>query len=183
MEQEKCSKENKEKQNLKQGFTLLELLVVIIIIGVLAAIALPQYRLAVDKSRVAKYIDMGRSIRQAQERFYMAHDEYAYDFGKLDIEYDPSCKTNIPNIFYNCMGGDVEIDNMASGENSLGVVRMFYCPSLSGVKQNSYLDCPNAAELEMGFYFAYYNYAEKRNKIICYKKTARGERICKALGF
>ena len=72
-------------QNSKQGFTLLELLMVVLIIGILAAIALPQYRKAVAKAELAQIIDITKTLKQAQERYFLTNNKYAANINGLDI--------------------------------------------------------------------------------------------------
>lgn len=50
-----------------KAFTLIELLVVVLIIGILAAVALPQYQYAVEKSRLAKALMSISNMERAIE--------------------------------------------------------------------------------------------------------------------
>lgn len=67
------------------GFTLIELLVVVLIIGILAAVALPQYQVAVTRARIARGLPVLRAIVDARQRYFMANASYISDLEELDL--------------------------------------------------------------------------------------------------
>ena len=80
-------KSNKSKTSCKRGFTLIELLVVVLMIGILAAVAVPQYQKAVEKSKATQVIPLLKTLYEAQQAYYLANGEFATNFSQLDVDF------------------------------------------------------------------------------------------------
>ena len=72
-------------KNNNKGFTLIELLVVVLILGILAAMAMPQYFKAVERSRMSEAVTLLGNIAQAQQRKYLQVNKYVTNYSALDV--------------------------------------------------------------------------------------------------
>jgi len=61
---------------MKKGFTLVELLIVIIIIGILATMAVPQYQKMVNRAKWAEAIQLVDSLKTAENLYYAENSKW-----------------------------------------------------------------------------------------------------------
>jgi len=71
----------------RKGFTLVELAVVIVIIGVLAAFGVPKFREAVERSKAGEAYNYLSAVRSAQERYHSRQGKYSSSASDLDINF------------------------------------------------------------------------------------------------
>ena len=71
----------------KKGFTLIEILVVILIIGVLATIAVPKYQKTVWKSRSVELLQNAKALNNAKQVYALANGTDPTDISALDLSW------------------------------------------------------------------------------------------------
>ena len=82
------------------------MLVVVLIIGILAAIALPQYKQVVLRSKFAKVKANVQALASAMERYYLVNNAYPPSFSRLDVEV----KNTATEKYYTNGKGDIGVD-------------------------------------------------------------------------
>jgi len=89
------------KKNANKGFTLVELLVVVVIIGILAAIALPSFLSQTAKAKQGEARSTLGSWAKAQKAFRTEHNAFSPDWASLSL----GLETQTKNYDYEQAGG------------------------------------------------------------------------------
>ena len=162
---------------MKKGFTLIELLVVVLIIGILASVAVPQYQVAVAKTRLVGMFPLAKAIKESQERYYLANGEYSFSLENLDMDVPDCLPVQEKNsCFYK---GEWLVDNVSQQQVSLGRLGIIYCPGSTG----EYTSCLEKAKMKVTFY---YENSSDPNKIKCspltsYDSSGLAAKVCKSM--
>ena len=104
----------KNNGSLKAGFTLVEVLIVLLIIGTLTALAVPQYQRIMERIRIREAVRALHTIGKGIEMYHLTNGSvpggYSGDLSMLDVEVKPSAYWEYSYICF------------AEFENSCGVL-------------------------------------------------------------
>ncbi|MGB0952591.1 MAG: type IV pilin protein [Planctomycetota bacterium] len=74
--------------NKKSGFSLVELTIVVVILGVLATFAVPRFMSSVEKTKASEAFSYLSQIESAQGRYNAENGKYANSTRYMDIDLD-----------------------------------------------------------------------------------------------
>jgi len=109
---------------MSAGFTLMEMIVVVLIVAVLASFAVPQYRMAVARSKMSTLIPMVRALKNGMEMSYLINGSYPDRFGGeviMDVDMFAGCTSIDPEGWITCPE-DVYFDIYGWTELTVGAV-------------------------------------------------------------
>ncbi|HFB4189850.1 TPA: pilin, partial [Neisseria gonorrhoeae] len=75
---------------LQKGFTLIELMIVIAIVGILAAVALPAYQDYTARAQVSEAILLAEGQKSAVTEYYLNHGEWPKDNASAGVASTPT---------------------------------------------------------------------------------------------
>lgn len=153
-----------KKQNGRLGFTLVEMLVVVLIIGILSSVAIPNYTRSIEKSRATEAMNMVKALNDAVYAYAAERNACPPSFSKLLVEV-PGNKTS---------------DTVVTGKYFKYMLNAATNAPIPGTTCGGVV-----AERTSGDIYRIWNpysTAGGKRTLACNGDTARAQNICKSMG-
>ena len=87
------------RKKYQNGYTLTEVIITVIVLGIIASMAIPNYLISVERTKASEGVQMLEALLNAQRRHLLEYNEYATDISQLDIEVKtPTDKFTDPSV-------------------------------------------------------------------------------------
>lgn len=124
-----------------RGFTLLELLMVVVIIAILSSIAIPQYIRTVERARMSEALSMLGQLHAAQVRMKAERGSYSTDVTLKELDVDPA---DVIGVSYYTFAGNAAgfpITATRNGVGNVGNCKPGYILSITAGRTFTGRDC------------------------------------------
>jgi type IV pilus assembly protein PilA len=105
-------------KNVQKGFTLIELMIVVAIIGILAAIAIPAYSDYTKRAKVTELVTAGSACKASVSEFFQSQQAYPLNIAEAGCSNATTAK--ISSITLAASGGVITVTANSTGAGVTG---------------------------------------------------------------
>ena len=125
----------------QQGFTLIELMIVVAILGFLATVALPAYQAYTDRTKISEILLVADSAKSSISDFYMSSGRVPMTVAQANINTDIAQSNYISAITFSTTATTATVAYTIQNTNATGDIALVGTVNPDGLQWN----CNSAA--------------------------------------